>query len=128
MPLTAEQMREMGLKYIIPSRYATGGSSQSQEQTTARGADEQDSLADQSGMQSEGYVRARILEVQGRAEAILESRAREAMEAEDRAAETEGESAVRRLLERRQSEAEAEAILERIARDMGQPSGHPSQP
>ena len=122
MPLTAEQMREMGLKYIIPSRYATGGSSQSQEQTTARGAGERVSL------NSQGYVRARILEVQGRAEAILESRAREAMEAEDRAAETEGESAVRRLLERRQSEAEAEAILERIARDMGQPSGHPSQP
>ena len=73
-------------------------------------------------------MRARILEIRGRAEAILENRAREAMSAEDRAAETEGAAAVRRLFERRQSEAEAEAILERIARDMGQPSRHPSQP
>ena len=40
------------------------------------------------------------------------------MEAEDRSVETEGESAVRRLLRRRQSEAEAEAILERIAGEM----------
>ena len=128
LPLTAEQMREMGLRYIIPSRYAADSSTRSQEQTTARRADEGDNLTDQRRTQSEDYLRSRILEVRGQAEAILESRAREAMEAEDRAAETEGESAVRRLLERRQSEAEAEAILERIARDMGQPSRHPSQP
>ena len=74
-------------------------------------------------------MRARILEIRGRAEAILERRAQEAMAAEDRTVieETEGAAAVRRLFERRHAE-EAEAILERIARDMGQPSRHPGQP
>ena len=118
VPLTPEQMREMGLKYIIPSRYATGSSSQSQEQTTARREGEQVSSTSRARTESTGYMRARVLEVQGRAEAILESRAQEAMEAEDRTAEPEGEIAVRKLLKRRQSVAEAEAILERIAGEM----------
>ena len=117
LPLTAEQMREMGLKYIIPSRYAADSSMQVQEQTTVRRADEWDSHADQR-MPSESWLRSRILEVQGQTEAILESRAREAMEAEDRSVETEGELAVRKLWRRRQVEAEAEAILERIAGEM----------
>ena len=118
VPLTPEQMREMGLKYIIPSRYATGSSSQSLEQTTARREGEQVSSTSRARTESTGYMRARVLEVQGRAEAILESRAQEAMEAEDRTAEPEGEIAVRKLLKRRQSVAEAEAILERIAGEM----------
>ena len=74
-------------------------------------------------------MRARILEIRGRAEAILERRAQEAMAVEDRTlmTETEGAAAVRRLFERRHAE-EAEAILERIARDMSAASAAPSQP
>ena len=88
-----------------------------QEQATAGRADELESHADQ-GTSSESWLRTRVLDEQGQTEATLESGAREAMEAEDRSVETEGESAVRRLLRRRQSEAEAEAILERIAGEM----------
>ena len=126
LPLTAEQMREMGLKYIIPSRYAIGSSSQRQEQTISRAENEQTGAEEP---RSSGYVRARILEIRGRAEAILERRAQEAMAAEDRTviAETEGAAAVRRLFERRHTE-EAEAILERIARDMSAAAAAPSQP
>ena len=43
---------------------------------------------------------------------------KEAMEAEDRAVKTEGESAVRRLFERRQTVAEEHVILDRIAGEM----------
>ena len=120
-------MRELGLKYIIPSRYTTGNASQSQEQTVSRGEEAQASTEEPGSSRDR---RAKILEVRARAEAILETRAREAMAAEDNNVieETEGAAAVRRLFERRQLEAEAEAILERIARDMGQPSRHPSQP
>ena len=59
--------------------------------------------------------------VLGRAEAILEKKAKEGMAAEDRTAiaETEGARAVRRLLEKRNAK-EAEAILERIAGEMAQ--------
>ena len=100
----------MGLKYIIPSRYTKGSASQNQEQMVAREEDEQ--------------ARTR-----SRAEAILERRAQEAMAAEDRTAveETEGAAAVRRLFERRHAEV-AEAILERIARDMSAAAAAPSQP
>ena len=57
----------------------------------------------------------------GRAEAILEKKAKEGMAAEDRTAiaETEGAIAVRRLLVKRNAK-EAEAILERIAGEMAQ--------
>ena len=117
LPLTAEQMREMGLKYIIPSRYAADSPMPVQEQATAGRADELESQADQR-TSSESWLRTRVLDEQGQTETTLESGAREAMEAEDRSVKTEGELAVRKLWKRRQAEAEAEAILERIASEM----------
>ena len=130
--LSSEQCRALGLRYIIPSRYTKGSASQSQEQMSTGGEDEQ-------------------TRVRGRAEAILEMRALEAMSAEDTTAvvesravectiadeETEGAAAVRRLFVRRQAEEteavlrqaeETEAILERIAQEMSAAAAAPDQP
>ena len=71
LPLTAEQMREMGLKYIIPSRYAADSPMPVQEQATAGRADELESQVDQR-TSSESWLRTRVLDEQGQTETTLE--------------------------------------------------------